>query len=340
MKVTARRRGALDRRRRCGAVPRRARSGSARRTARAVPGGRRATRCRSCCAATRAHTARSPRRRSRAYGLEPQRAVEALTALERAEKWCAARSARAPTARRQRARVVRPRRPTPPAPRQPRRPAQGDRAHRPGHACALRRSLARHRPIRAQRSEGGGRADAARRRAGPAARGAGSAAGIGLDSRDVGARRAAPAARPLRPGVARPAVRGGRGRLDRRRQRLGPWRPRGPVLPRGCTVSGSAAGDVGRRAARPRCTMRCGSGSRQALRSGRTCSSTSTCRRSTCARRCGTWCGPGRSRTTPSRRCARGACRWRRRSIAAVAAGPVRSHGARAPSRRSRAAGA
>ena len=73
-----------------------------------------------------------------------------------------------------------------------------------------------------------------------------------------------------------------------------------------------------RRAAR---TTRCASGSRAAPRSGRTCSSTSTSRRSTCATRCGTWCGRARSRTTRSHRCARGACRLRRRSTRAGGAG-------------------
>ena len=155
-------------------------------------------------------------------------------------------------ARGKRARVVRSRRAAPPAPREPRGPAQGDRADRPGNAGALRRVVARHRPLRAERSEGRGRAHAARRRPGPASGGARTFAGTRSDPGDLGARRSAAPPRPLRPRVARPAVRRGRGGVGRSRQRLRPGRACGAVLPRGRTLHRAATRPGRRRAARPR----------------------------------------------------------------------------------------
>ena len=106
--------------------------------------------------------------------------------------------------------------------------------------------------MRAVRRKGRGRADAARRRTRPAARGARTPAGTRPHAGDLGARRAATPARQLRPHVARPVVRRGRGRVDRRGQRLGPRRARGALLPRGRAVPRASAGAF-RRAARPAC---------------------------------------------------------------------------------------
>ena len=120
-----------------------------------------------------------------------------------------------------RARVVRPRGPAPPAPRLARRAARRDRARRPARARPLPAQLAGRRPPPARR-----------RRHRPAARGARAAAGPRAPRRRVGARRAPPPDRRLQRGVARPAVRLGRGRLGRRGRAGPPQRQGRALLPR------------------------------------------------------------------------------------------------------------
>ena len=299
-------------------------------------------RWRGCCAATRARTARSPPPRSRrGTGSREERDRGALAALERADELV--RGEIRPDGARQRARVVRPRRAAPPAPREHRRAAPGDRADRPGDACSASRSrwhgIDRYRGPSGEAAGDGRLADGERRM--PLERRArdrlrevlAPLQGLALTpevwERDVLPRRLGRYdPRLARPRCARPARSCGSARAPAAGA-AGAWR----------STSARTHRSSGRRATRgdgprgraARCAAR--AARREARPSGRTCSPTSTRRRPTCATRCGTWSGRVRSPTTPSRRCARGACRWRRRRSPArpPAAGSVRA--APAPSR-------
>ena len=191
-------------------------------------------------------------------------------------------------ARRHRARVVRPRGAAAAAPRLARRAAGGDRAGRPAGARALPAELAGRRPPPADR-----RGDR------PPARGARPAPGARAAGRGVGARRAPAPHRRLRAGLARPAVRVGRGRLGRRRaaRAAGPARSRStsattrrcsgpPAGPRAATAPSSSPSARTTRSARA-CA--------RAPASSPTCSSTSRASRARSSRpRCGTSCGRAR----------------------------------------------
>ena len=166
-------------------------------------------------AATRARTARSRPATSR-----PGTASTPAPVLRELERERRAGPRRA-SPRRPRARVVRPRRPPAAAAGVARDAAQGGRGCRAEAARALPAGVAGHR-LRAAR----------RRRDRPPARGARPAAGRRAHARDVGARRAAAPARQLVAHLARPALLGRRGRLDRRgcaRPQLGARRA---LLPR------------------------------------------------------------------------------------------------------------
>ena len=225
-----RRRGALDRRRGRRPVPRRA--------------GRRA----ALGAARRVHRRRPRRRppprpplRPLARPVHHRRAARPLPSrpVSRAAR---ARARRRPhpgraAPRRQRARMVRSRRAAAAAARLAGRAAQGDRARRAARAGPLPTELARRRPPLARR-----------RRRRPPARGPGAAAGPGAAGRDVGGRRAAAPHRRLLAHLDRPAVRGRRAGLDRRRAAGEALRQGRPLLPR---RRGAARGTAaqGRRAA-------------------------------------------------------------------------------------------
>ena len=126
--------------------------------------------------------------------------------------------------RRHRARVVRPGRPAPAAARLAGGAAQGGGARRAGGVRAVSRFLARHRSALAP------------------ARGARAAAGARAPGLAVGVRAAAAARTRLPPRAARPALRDGRDRLDRRRPR-----PRRRLLPRGRRCAGSRRRRAGAR---------------------------------------------------------------------------------------------
>ena len=127
----------------------------------------------------------------------------------------AARARRAATGR-HRARVVRPGGAAAAAASFPGSAAQGSGAGRAGGVRAVSRLLARRRPALEP------------------AGGTGAAAGSRAARLAVGVRAASPARARVPPRAARPAVRHGRGRLDRRRPR-----PRRRVLPRGRRCPGS-----------------------------------------------------------------------------------------------------
>ena len=209
-----RRRGALGRRRGRRPVPRRARRRPARRAARGVR--RRRAGCDGAADAPLGAHARPVR------GPRPARALRARpdAGAGRAGARGRARPRRAATGR-DRARVVRSRGPAAAAPRLARRAAGGDRAGRPARARPLPAELAGRRPPPADR-----RGDR------PPARGARPAPGARAAGRGVGARRAAAPHRRLLAGLARPALRLGRGRLGRRRAARPPHRQGRALLPR------------------------------------------------------------------------------------------------------------
>ena len=294
----ARRRAALDRRRRRGALPRRARRRAAR------PG------CRSgSCEPVDGALEKLLRRYARThgpfttaevaerYGLAAAATTRGPDARSSAPRsWCAARSGPRPTR-------------APAASASGATPtccgACGARASR---RCARRSSPPTRRRWRASRSSWHGidryarsgregrRASAMPLDAGarPPARGARPAQGLALTpetwERDVLPRRLGSydrtwldrlcaAGEVVWTGAGSGCGRGGRVALY--------FREDAPFL-------GPAAGAARARAARPRRTTRCASGSPAAPPSGRTCWSTSTSRRSTCATRSGTWCGQAR----------------------------------------------
>ena len=136
---------------------------------------------------------------------------------------------------------------------------------------ADQRALARFLPALAGRRP----PPARRRRHRPPARRARAAAGARAARRRVGEGRAPPPHRRLLAGLAGPAVRGGRGRLDRRRSARAALRPGRAVLPRGRRAARSSARGRGDAPRRPARTRRSASGCAPAPASSPTCSSTS-----------------------------------------------------------------
>ena len=188
---------------------------------------------------------------------------------------------------RDRARVVRPRGPAAAAPRLARRAAGGDRAGRPARARALPAELAGRRPPPADR-----RGDR------PPARGARPAAGARAAGRGVGARRAAAPHRRVLAGLARPAVRVGRGRLGRRRaaRAAGPARsPSSSATTRPCSARRRARAATAPSSSPSARTTRSARACARAPASSPTCSSTSRASRARSSRpRCGTSSGRAR----------------------------------------------
>ena len=218
-----RRRGALARRRGRGPLPRRLRRGAARRAAGGVHRARRGAagphRAPLCAHARPVH---DRRRAGALLGRPDQRAARA-----RARRQPGARRA-AP--RRLGARVVRPGGAAPPAARLARLAAQGGRAGRAARPRAAAAVMAGRRL---------GAAGSSRR--GPAARDPRSAPGRGARAGGVGAGRAAAARGRLFRHLARPALRGRRGGLDRRRRARPALRQGCAVLPRRLTLARAAA---------------------------------------------------------------------------------------------------
>ena len=198
-----RRRGALHRRRGRRPLPRRPRRAAAGGPARELPRAEStdAARRRWSAATRRTHVPFPTRQLADRYGVDPS---SALRELERSGNARARRAA----ARRNRARVVRGRRAAPAAPRQP-RPAcasevEADRSARagplPAELAERRRPPAAPAPVPDRLREA-----------------LVLAAGRRADAEDLGARRAAAAARRLQPDLARRALHQRRARLDRRR---------------------------------------------------------------------------------------------------------------------------
>ena len=155
---------------------------------------------------------------------------------------------------------------------------------------AEQRALARFLPA----WQGVDAAPAVGRRCGSAARAAGAAPGAGAGPGGLGARRAPPPRGQLLAGLARPALRGRRARLGRRR-----LAGRGPRAGWPSTSATTPAGSARptSRAIRPptRSTRPSASASRGAPHSGPTCSRTCRTRsRWSSRRRSGTWSGPAR----------------------------------------------